>query len=518
MLPALFGESSMPSCTQQEIIPPVPAVLQPLLDYLGSNTDWRLVSKGRVYVLLRIDGLVIDMPPRVAALLQTAAARAGSENWEGLLGAPASENHDLDEVADLLAMVGQLPPPEKRGRVRADHYSGHAPVGFVLMLSQTCNLACRYCYGRGGTYSSDALGSTAALMSEGVALRAVDLLVGEAKPGSRRRIVFFGGEPFLNRHVMRCVIERCRHLQERRGITFKFSVTTNGTVLTQSDVEMIRDNGIAVMVSLDGTSAINDVHRLAVDGCGTSEAIGRGLHLLRTEGVPFQVRSTVTREFIQSSSLEPSVHEFLTLGATEAAFCLVSGAGFGDHAFHLSPDDITTWCREIDSYWETGWANRDRARLRLFDPYGPSIAALYAGEISKQQLCGVCGDMVAVGTTGYLYPCHRFCGLDGFRIGSVWEGKNDDQAETFLSAALAATETSCNGCWYSNLCGVPCIFTRARSDCTFSSEPLVDCTLRKHLMVGAAVRLALASRPSTSEVADGERGALTQGLADLGCA
>ena len=47
-------------------------------------------------------------------------------------------------------------------------------------------------------------------------------------------------------------------LAESRGIALSFSITTNGTLLTQADAEFFEAHGFAVTVSLDGPRELHD--------------------------------------------------------------------------------------------------------------------------------------------------------------------------------------------------------------------------------------------------------------------
>lgn len=104
-----------------------------------------------------------------------------------------------------------------------------------LAIAQKCNLGCAYCYAEQGEF-----GAAPKSMSAADALRAVDLLVDGAKPGTRLNLAFLGGEPLVNRLALREATRRAGERAEARGAKMSFSITTNGTLLTEDDARFSR--------------------------------------------------------------------------------------------------------------------------------------------------------------------------------------------------------------------------------------------------------------------------------------
>ena len=74
-----------------------------------------------------------------------------------------------------------------------------------------------------------------------------------AEPGARLNLAFLGGEPLVNRQVLRAATRRAARTRARkRGARITFSITTNGTLLTEDDARFFEEHGFAVTVSLDG--------------------------------------------------------------------------------------------------------------------------------------------------------------------------------------------------------------------------------------------------------------------------
>lgn len=76
-----------------------------------------------------------------------------------------------------------------------------------LVLTQHCNLACKYCYAHDGTYGC----KTSINMSFDTAKNSIDFFLNKFSKGIRL-IHFFGGEPLLNREVLEKICIYCDEL------------------------------------------------------------------------------------------------------------------------------------------------------------------------------------------------------------------------------------------------------------------------------------------------------------------
>jgi uncharacterized protein len=125
-----------------------------------------------------------------------------------------------------------------------------APLIYALSLAiaQKCNLGCTYCYAREGAF-----GGTAKNMTLEGAVKSVDLLLAGKKAGDRVNLAFMGGEPLLNRAVLRETVRYAVREAQELGVVLGFSITTNGTLLTESDADFFgrsKVGGVALSKSI----------------------------------------------------------------------------------------------------------------------------------------------------------------------------------------------------------------------------------------------------------------------------
>lgn len=135
------------------------------------------------------------------------------------------------------------------------------PWGIDLLLTDGCNLRCRYC----PIWGDDAtVPAPAAFMDTDAALR----LLATVAP-FRPMIRLFGGEPFLHPQWLEVVTRARQH-----GLSC--TAVSNGTRLLRQAEDLVRSGLLAVGISIDTDGAGNDADR----GKGTLALVKAGLAAL----------------------------------------------------------------------------------------------------------------------------------------------------------------------------------------------------------------------------------------------
>jgi uncharacterized protein len=349
-----------------------------------------------------------------------------------------------------------------------------------LAVAQTCNLACSYCYAQQGEF-----GGAARSMPLEVAERSVDLLVGRADPGSRVNLAFLGGEPLINRDVLRASTRRAAALASRRGVSVTFSITTNGTLLTEEDGEFFEEHGFAVTISLDGPRDAHDALRPFRGGRSSYDVVMRRaaplLALQRRMQVSARVTVTPTNLMVRQTLDELVAAGFHSVGFS-AMLSSPSGAG------ELQREDLEVLLGEmIDCGRE--FERQVRAGRRY--PFANLVNALR--EIGKgthrPYPCGAGAGYFGVSAEGALSACHRFVGDDAGAMGSVQEGVDRGRQMRWLTGRHVHRQEPCNSCWARYLCGGGChheVIHRGRPACDYIRGWL-------HYCLGAYLRLSAAA-------------------------
>ena len=260
---------------------------RPKFHAFEARGEWLLYDSG--------SGTILAVEAGVGRLLAAVEAGAGEERIAQLALEEGVTIEALNEELLELYVLGlfraeEAETPLDRKRMLAA-LRGHKQRNLMLMVHTSCNLACSYCYELGTGFH----GSGGAMGIE----RAIELVEDYIERSGKRRqlaVTFFGGEPLLNFPVVQQVVEYLERRGEELGKSFSWSLTTNGTLLSDEHIAYLVRKGFTVMVSLDGDPKKADRHRVDRAGKGaTARALDGAERLVRalTEHVEQQLGATM---------------------------------------------------------------------------------------------------------------------------------------------------------------------------------------------------------------------------------
>lgn len=181
----------------------------------------------------------------------------------------------------------------------------------VLLVTNHCNLSCSYCIAGEGIYTANT----------GCTVFDLEVLLGRIRslltlyPDGISYIQLFGGEPLLVLSKLEPLLVGIRSLFDELNIPQpKFSVVTNGTLITSDATALFRRYQIYTTVSLDGTGAIHDATRNQHGKC-TYQIISENLKLLDSQHltVEFSVTHVLIEQYRQGMIVE-ILNEYISLG------------------------------------------------------------------------------------------------------------------------------------------------------------------------------------------------------------
>ena len=399
-------------------------------------------AEGATYLYAAETGGLFRMDDGVReALSALASSRAGAVP-EGILS-------DLRR-AGLLGAAGECGPA---GR------AAHPPLRLrtlVLMLTYSCNLACRYCYEdreEGCVPGSiAAAGSGAAREMSPESLReSVGFLLDHSGENRKVSIVLFGGEPLLRFPLLRAAVHEARGMAKARGKEISFSLTTNGTLVTREIAGFLKENGISVCVSIDGPREIHDVNRPYASGRGSYDDVERGIANLmeNRNGIPLAARVTLGCGAVD---VRKAFLHLRGLGFDEVGFAPASAAeGSRSALTERELDVVISGFRDLAAEYVDDV--RDR-RMPAFSNMTQILSLIHRGDPMPYP-CGAGIGMLAADPSGTFYPCHRLCGV-GDSMGDPSRGIASVARARFLDGAMRRRESACDACWAKNFCAGGC--------------------------------------------------------------
>lgn len=372
----------------------------------------------------------------------------------------------------LLAEGRQSPPPRLVKRSGIRHLE--------LMVTHACNLRCRYCYGslaaEGWQEAPHLYGADRSGMSLETALKGVDYLLAASGKLQDLSVIFFGGEPLLELPLMERVAAHVRAKEAETGKKVDLSLSTNALLLQdQRVVDFLVHNQVGCQVSIDGPQALHDRSRCLPDGSGSYEAILPGVkNLLAKRPGRVPARATICHGQVD---LPAVLEHLLSLGFGSVHLEPARGSS-GD--LLVTPEDVEAIKRQNETL--ALYLVRSVRKNRVFN-YSNLVKYIRQTRVVRQRLAHYCGagrTYFALSQDGAFYPCHRFVGLDDYRMGDLDSGLDLNLQRRILDLTVD-NRPGCRDCWARYLCGGGCWKHAVDAHGSLETPDLeVSCALIRH--------------------------------------
>ncbi len=388
---------------------------------------------------------------------------------EHLLIVPHSRIFDLpqdlnlrDEEEALPASLAAALANTAYGEVPLEQVFAPAPQSISLNVSSSCNLSCSYCYAAQGSFQ----GAQPSPMTWEVARAAIDKLLSDADPQAPITVGFLGGEPFVNRRLIHRAVQYAAAEGELRGLDVRFSVTTNGTLLNEEDIALLRIHRFAVTVSVDGGNQIQSIQRpaFAANKNSYEQLVAATRPLLAEPGLAqISARATVKRG---NFNLRERFEDILAIGFPEVGFAPLRATKSNEDALRDAD-----WPAYLSSMIDLASFEVERMKRGLpirFTNLAVALKQLDRGASSPYP-CGAGGGYFSVSAAGEWYACHRAIGSSKFRMGNS-ESLDSKRRQEFLIERHVHSQPACRQCWARYLCSGGChqeASARSDSSCGF---------------------------------------------------
>jgi len=253
----------------------------------GNGADSWLVVRTHLYAIPAGEAYLLYSPLQGLVLL---VHRAGVARLLLETDAPVAAclaGCELEGDSELLGRFDAALPAEP---VRFTNKGwDFKPTNLMLSLTAACQLACDYCYIRGGDNPRN--------MPWEVTESAIRFVAGNAfeRGDCDLDIQFHGqGEPTAAWRLFRDAVQFAEIQARAHDLNLSLSVVSNG-VLTRDKVAFIAEHKIGIGLSLDGLKESNDAQRPLRSGGSTYDRVVATMRMLRDYGVDFSLRSTVTK-------------------------------------------------------------------------------------------------------------------------------------------------------------------------------------------------------------------------------
>ena len=268
--------------------------------------------------------------------------------------------------------------------------------GLMILPTLTCNYRCDYCYHRN---LDPALGLGRVLSSE-QARRGIDYFLANTSVPKDvvRSIRVTGGEPTLHYELVSDILDYAAEIRRRDPTLapFKLTMVTNGALLDERWIALIKAHDLGIAVSLDGRQPRNDLRRKSLTGSAYLRTAA-GIRRLVAAGVKPTVIATISSHNIGSiaddiawifEELQPDAFS-LNLDTSDVA------------PYRLSPAQFATGI--IEAYDELSYRG-------LFDSKVIKLSQRFRSKRAAITGCGGVFSQIVLFPDGSIGPCPYLTG------------------------------------------------------------------------------------------------------------
>jgi uncharacterized protein len=422
---------------------------------------------GRSNQILRINPVMLDIIP-----LYGRCSLADVQQRLGGAFAPEDIAHSYSIIDRLAQERGFFQPgglrhrtfPVSEDRIRTELDQNIQQI--CLEVTEGCNLRCHYCAYSGGYEHHRQHGARS--MSPSVAQAAIDFFFKKNQECQEHfTLSFYGGEPLTQLSLIRSCIQYAHSLPWRCPKALSFSLTTNGTLLTQDTIRFLVDNQVHVLVSLDGPAQDHDAHRVFANGGGTFSKVMENLQRFNeiAPGYPSLSINCV----ITPTSDVLRLNDFFVQHQDKFRRMTVGDVTPGHQTFFREyPGDPdrqreqfgTLYQQYVEAHLQPGLPVPERPDMFLIRPlhereflmlHRRSILAQAPTEFDVHSACFPGKRKVFVDVEGKLHICERI--THTCSIGDVWTGYSPQAIKQLLDEFVALlNREECLNCWAFRFC------------------------------------------------------------------
>lgn len=163
-----------------------------------------------------------------------------------------------------------------------------------IIVSNNCNLKCKYCFIENNIKNNNEIKNMNYNVIDNF-LEKYSLYLKSQKIVSAN-IIFYGGEPLINWDIVKYCVEKGRNL-----FPFNFSIITNGTLLNDEKLDLIKKYNVGIGISIDGPKIINDTNRIFKNKTlSVYDTIINQIEQLKNHNINFSLSVTISDIFIKN--------------------------------------------------------------------------------------------------------------------------------------------------------------------------------------------------------------------------
>lgn len=336
----------------------------------------------------------------------------------------------------------------------------------IFEITQNCNLRCKYCpYTNERDFMFDRNRSNQ-VISLDIALKGLNYIYSVVKNRYNKEftISFYGGEPLLRFDIIKKIVNHSKMLF--KSWKLRYTITTNGTLISDEIIEFLVANDFTLLISLDGPQKNHDAKRVYPDNTGSFNDVYE--NILRIKAVNdeyFKKKLSFYIVYSKDLSLVDTFDFFLNneiVNRNDVRFNFVNARH--SNYYKNFPIEKDSFRRAFDEILGRIKKNL-QVHKKLERPIEKEFSYRYIAELFNKEYSSLAGTCLFSGrlyldVDGKFHICERI--NNKFPIGNIRDGLNYRKMQKILSDFFSITEKYCFKCDIKSLCA-PCFVSFAEN-------------------------------------------------------
>ncbi|HRY76824.1 MAG TPA: radical SAM protein [Candidatus Paceibacterota bacterium] len=317
-------------------------------------------------------------------------------------------------------------------------------IGIWLHLTNSCNLACPYCY-----IVNKGPNQHMPLSTAKVCLEKIEETVHKHQL-KMVTIRLAGGEPTLYEDAVHFFVEEMKNRFSSKGVAAKCVLITNGTILNSKWCEFLSANSISVSLSLDGMGEWHNQTRFFSNGKGSFSSVMTGISNCKRYQIIPTILTTITEDNLPGI---PALAKFL----------IDEGLPFRFNAFRNCRNNNTNYLNFIDALINALGQCYDYYAFAIREgkaSFKHQLAEIHIDRRTHLRSCGMGHSGMAIDNTGKVFLCQAK--MDAEPIGKLQDSStllemawNQNTIPDLRGKSVFDYE-DCRHCQWAPICGGGC--------------------------------------------------------------
>lgn len=279
----------------------------------------------------------------------------------------------------------------------------------IFRTINACNLNCTYCYDKQNHYNIKKENENLEKNLPQI-INNINKLLCDKECSSE--FIFHGGEPLLIvPNIYRKFIEQVKKEHPK----LRFSIQTNGTLISEEFIKVFKEYNISVGISLDGCNEKQNKYRVDYNGNNSFDNILKSIKLLKKNSIRFGIIMSLSKE---SVGYEKELYDFIGKNNLNCNIRPI----FGNKKIMMSNDEYYNFFTKLFDIWlEDSNSNVSLKQItEIYEAFKQNMIPTYKPKLCSKT-CNCFNNFISLDVEGNLYSCNRTYNNKNFYYGNMNE-------------------------------------------------------------------------------------------------